>query len=149
MDREELSQREATSWAELQAAVARLTPEERDRAGINADGWSVKDVLWHVAHWLDDLSRMLGEVRTGTFADDETNDDETDAENARVLAESRGMALADVERALEAAHDRMLAAWADLPAVTDVAEKWFVWETVEHYEEHLPDVLAAASEGGR
>jgi uncharacterized damage-inducible protein DinB len=149
MDREELSQREATGWADLQAAVARLTPEERDRSGINADGWSVKDVLWHVAHWLDDLSRMLEEMRAGTFADDEGSDEETDAENSRVLAESRSMALADVGRALEEAHERMLAAWARLPEVTEAAQKWFVWETIEHYEEHLPEVLASAPELGR
>ena len=149
MDREELSQREAERWADLQAAVGRLTPEERERAGVNAEGWSAKDVLWHVAHWLDDLSRMLEEMREAAFVDEESSDEETDAENARVLAESQSMALVDVERGLEGAHERMLSAWSQLPEVTEVAEKWFVWETIEHYEEQLPGVLSLAQELGR
>jgi len=149
MDRAELSKREAAGWVDLQTAVARLTPKERERASVNVEGWSVKDVLWHVAHWLEDLARMLEEMRAGTFVDDEGSDEETDAENARVLAESQGMVLGAVEQQLDAAHERMLSAWAALPEVSDVAEKWFVWETTEHYEEHLPGVLALAEELGR
>ena len=149
MDRDELSQREASAWADFQAAVGRLAPEERQLPGVNDEGWSVRDALWHVAHWLDDLARMLEEMRAGTFVDDEGSDEETDAENAQVLSESRGMTLADVEDGLDAAHQRMLAAWAGLPEVTEVAEKWFVWETIEHYEEHLPEVAGLADRLGR
>ena len=58
------------------------------------------------------------------------------------------MTLADVERGFAGARERMLAAWAALPEVDDDAEREFVWETVDHYEEHLPSLRAFADGTG-
>jgi hypothetical protein len=148
MDKDTLSTRERDAWAELRAAIDRLTPEQHERPGANADGWSMKDVLWHIAHWWNDLTRMLGEMREGTFVEPEDDDERTNAENARTLEESRRMHLADVEQGVDMARGRMLAAWDALPEVTDPAERWFVWETIEHYEEHLEDARRFAEQNG-
>jgi hypothetical protein len=144
MDGDELTRREERAWLELRSAVDRLPPERRERPGVNVEGWTVKDVLWHVAHWWDHLTGLLGEIRDGTYTEPPDDDAATDAENARVLEASRGMALDDVERGMADARARLLAAWAALPEVTEPAERWFVWETIEHYEEHLPGLLALA-----
>lgn len=145
MDKDELARREREAWETLHAEVDRLPTDVLERPIESHEGWTVKDVLWHVAHWWEDLARMLEEMRAGTFVDDEGTDEETDAENAQVLAGSRGMSLADVRQGVDAARARMLAAWDSLPEVTEVARKWFVWETIEHYEEHLPHVRGLAA----
>lgn len=59
-----------------------------------------------------------------------------------MLEESGRISLADVERGLNEARERMLAAWAALPEVDAAAEQEFVWETIDHYEEHLPGLRA-------
>jgi len=148
MDRDELTRREAEAWAGFHGLVVALGPEHLERPGVNVEGWSAKDVLWHVAYWWDDLADTLERLRAGTFEEPPEDEDETDAENARVLEASRGMSLDDVERGLDRARARMLAAWAALPVVDDVAAKHFLWETVEHYEEHEPDLRRFAEELG-
>lgn len=144
MDEDELTRREREAWETLRDEVARLPTDQLEQPIGSHEGWTVKDVLWHVAHWWDDLARMLEEMRAGTFVEDEGTDEETDAENAQVLAESRGMSVADVRRGVDGARERMLAVWDALPEVTEVARKWFVWETIEHYEEHLPHLRGFA-----
>jgi len=144
MDKDALTLRERDAWAELEDVVDGLSPEQRERPGVNVEGWTVKDVLWHITHWWTDLAGMLDEMRAGTFTEPPEDDEATDAENARVLEESRRMSLADVERGVVAARDLMLAAWDRLPEIDEPAERWFVWETIEHYEEHLPGIRAFA-----
>jgi len=148
MDKETLSTRERDSWAAFRAAVDRLTATQKEHPGMNADGWSVKDVLWHIAHWWTDLAGMLDEMREGAFAEPPEDDEATNAENAKVLEQSARMSLADVEQGVQMARGRMLSAWAALPEVDEPAERWFVWETIEHYEEHLADAQRFAAEVG-
>ena len=147
MDKDELTLRERVAWLELRTLVDGLAPELLEQPGVNVEGWTVKDVLWHIAHWWDHLAGLLDEVRLGTFVEPTDDDAATDAENARVLEDSRGMPLADVERGVDEARGRVLAAWQALPELTEPAERWFVWETIEHYEEHLPGIREAGGSG--
>jgi len=151
MGREALIAREAEAWAEFRAEVDRLTPEQREVPNANAEGWSVRDVLWHIAYWWNDLSRLVEEVNSGTaFVEPPEDDEATNADNARVLAESRQMTIDAVERAVEAARARLLSAWSELTDPVDEGlERWFVWETIEHYEEHVEDARRSAEEIGR
>ncbi len=148
MERDDLTRREAAAWRAFVAVVDGVPAADHERRGVNIEGWTVKDVLWHVAYWWDDLAGTLERIRAGTFAEP-PDDDGTDEENARVLEASRRMPLDEVRSGLGAARARMLAAWAALPAVDQVAVKHFVWETIEHYEEHEPDLRRFAEEHGR
>lgn len=148
MDKETLSAREGEAWAAFRSALDAIAPDRREAPGVNAEGWTVKDVLWHVAHWWDDLVGTLDSMRAGTYVEPPDDDAATDAENARVLEESGRMTLADVERGLVEARERVLAAWAALPEIDAAAEREFVWETIDHYEEHLPDLTAFAAGTG-
>ncbi|HEU4355862.1 MAG TPA: maleylpyruvate isomerase N-terminal domain-containing protein [Actinomycetota bacterium] len=145
MDKETLSAREAEAWAAFRDAVGEIDPDRRETPGVNVEGWTVKDVLWHVAHWWNDLVGTLDAMRGGTYVEPPDDDAATNAENSRVLGESRRMTLADVERGLSEARARVLAAWAALPEVDAAAEREFVWETIDHYEEHLPDLRGFAA----
>jgi len=148
MDKDTLTARELEAWKGFRSLVDALAPELLEQPGVNAEGWTVKDVLWHIAHWWDDLSGMLDEMRAGTFVEPPEDDAATDAENARVLEASRRLSLVDVEHGVDAARERMLAAWGALPTVDPDAEQQFVWETIEHYEEHLPDLQRFAAGSG-
>ncbi len=130
--------READAYREFGLAVAAVPIERREEA-VLPDGWSVKDVLWHVVYWWRDGTISFLAMRAGTYRDDETPDDETDVTNARVLEESRAMSLAEVERSVIAARTALLEAFATVVTRPD-AEELFVSETIEHYEEHLPAV---------
>ncbi len=150
MDKDILTAREAAAWAEFRAEVDRLTPEQRERPDANADGWSMKDVLWHIAHWWSDLARMLEEVNAGTaFVEPADDDEATNTENAQILQASRQMSIDAVERGVEVARARLLEAWSQASEVDEALERWFVWETIEHYEEHLGDARIFAEEMGR
>jgi len=149
MDKRTLTEREAAAWAELRAEVDRLTPEQRERPDANADGWSMRDVLWHVTHWWNDLAGMVEAVNAGDpFVEPPEDDAATNADNTRVLAESRQMTIDAVERGVQVARERLLAAWSALPELDEALERWFVWETIEHYEEHLDDARRFAHEVG-
>lgn len=148
MDKDALSARERDAWAAFRAAVDTVEPDRREAPGVNVEGWTVKDVLWHVAHWWDDLAGTLDAMRAGTYVGPPEDDAATDAENAGVLEASGRMPLADVERGLGEARERMLVSWAALPEVDAAAEREFVWETIDHYEEHLPDLRAFAAGTG-
>ena len=150
MDKDTLTMREDEAWAEFRAAIEGLTPDELEKPGANADGWSMKDVLWHIAHWWNDLAGMLEEViEGGTFVEPPEDDEATNAENAQVLEASRQMTIDAVESGVEVARARLLAAWDEVPEVDEALERWFVWETIEHYEEHLEDSRRFADQVGR
>ena len=141
--REELTGREAEVWAEFDRLVTSIDRDLRDEPAL-ADGWSVRDLLWHVAYWWGDLAALLDRIREGTYEEPEWTTDET---NAEVLAASRSMTLDEVEEGLARARARMLSAWTALPQVGDDAAELFSSETIEHYEEHLAVVRSYAAAG--
>ena len=60
--REELLRAEAEGWEAFIALADRCRPTSR-RPGLNAEGWAVRDVMWHVAFWCVDAARALGAMR--------------------------------------------------------------------------------------
>lgn len=150
MDKQALTEREAAAWAGFRAEIDRLTPEQRTLPNANADGWAVRDVLWHIAYWWNDLAVMLEEVSAGTpFVEPPDDDEATNADNARILAESQQMTIDAVERGVQVARERLLAAWSELQDVEEGLERWFIWETIEHYEEHFEDARSFVEGLGR
>lgn len=135
----ELTVKEAESWAAFEELLERVPEERRETPALEA-GWSVKDVLWHMAYWWDDFGRAADRGWT----DDE--DDETDDVNAREQARSRALPYVEVEAELEDARARLLERWADVEEGDEKAFEWFVTETVEHYEEHVPQLRAIAED---
>ena len=143
MDRHTLTRREEAGWAEFRSALDNLLPGQRETLAVNDDGWTARDLVWHVRYWWEHLTGMLEEMREGTFREPESDDALTDAQNAAVLVRARGKSFAESERGADEARSRMLEAWASLPEVDEAAARWFLWETIEHYEEHLAGLRAA------
>lgn len=135
----ELLAREARAYAAFEEAVAAVPADQREEPAL-PDGWSVRDVLWHVAYWWRDGEENFGAIRAGTYVDEQWSGEQTDATNAQVLEESRSKSFADVDAGLRSAREGMLAAFAPV-AGDETAVALFVSETIEHYEEHLPALL--------
>jgi len=142
--REDLLRREAEGWARIAGLLDGLSPEQLERPGLLPDGWSVKDLLWHVAVWCDDTARVLGEMRTGTWdgQDPSLQAGWTDRANREAFERSRTMAAPEVRGAWREQRTRMLEAFAALDVVTPEADEWFEESGPSHYEEHRPGLEA-------
>jgi hypothetical protein len=151
--REELLRREALAWARLERATADLTADEVERPGYTPDGWAIRDLWWHLAAWCDDTTRVLREMRDGTWdgSDPSTQPGWTDRVNAEWFERSRAMSASEVLDALARARRAHLEAFGVLDEVTPDAEEWFEETGPLHLETHLTDLepWAEALRAGR
>ena len=130
-----MTAREAEGWAVFETAVDAVPRERRSEPSL-PEGWSVKDLLWHVAHWWDEAADALEGADGGGESD-------TDATNAAVLEASRAMSLDEVEAGTARIRDRMLRAWAQAVGSDDPeAPETFEGETFLHYEDHIGSLRA-------
>jgi Mycothiol maleylpyruvate isomerase N-terminal domain len=139
--KEELTSREQRAWDELSASIAAVPLADRESPWLN-NGWSVKDVEWHIALWWKDCIRTLDSLAAGGY--EEWNGD-TDAANDAALREGRSMTVDEVEAGLASTRQRLLGSWGEAPDDPRALD-YFVSETIEHYEEHAAD-LAKLAEG--
>jgi hypothetical protein len=137
-ERNELTAREAEAWASFVSLLESLPADRRETPELD-DGWSGKDVLWHVAYWWGDLAERIA-------SGDYEEDDETDAINARELERSRAMTWRDVHAGLNERRQRMLAAWIAEAEPAGDPQEWFESETIEHYDEHSPQLRALVTD---
>ena len=99
------------AWQELASAVDSFSEAEMEQAGV-IEGWSVKDLLGHIAFWADkaaaDLQAVAGgrpdEVATpgSDKAVDEWNERERQSRAGRPLAEIREEWLESFQKAMDA-----------------------------------------------
>jgi hypothetical protein len=143
--KEELIEMEETRWGELHELLDGLTPEEMEMQGMTADGWSVKDLLWHLGCWSAESAHEIERVRLGTYVE---RDYDTDELNARFLEEGRRNDLATAKAEMVAARNRTLEEWARIEEVTAPAEEWFYESGPEHLDDHLPELRAWVTELG-
>jgi hypothetical protein len=147
MERQELLDREASSWEALMAAVATVPEGRRTEPGA-VPGWSVADLVWHCGYWVDDAARRIELIAAGT---PEPDDPEAvwQKTNDEIAEESKAMAWDDILARSEAARQRIRGALGALSEIPSAAESEFVDETFEHYDEHAAEIerFAAGSPG--
>lgn len=135
--RAEQAQREAAAWAEFDAALNRI-PRERWAESEVLPGWSVRELLWHMAGWLDKCARRLEQLRTGEEI--VPTGQSVDERNDELAAEARAMTVDAVYDGLLAARDRVRGRWQALPDVDERAIAELADETYEHYDEHRAEL---------
>jgi hypothetical protein len=142
--REDLLRHEAEGWRRIDALVDGLTPEQIERPGYTDEGWSVKDMMWHVAAWSQDTVRVLSDMEAGTWDGEDPSEAAgyTDRVNREWFAASRMMEVEEVRSAWYAARERLLESFGALGEVTPDAEEWFDETGPAHYAEHLPGLQA-------
>jgi hypothetical protein len=138
--REELLRAEAEGWEELNMLIAAASPEDLERPGLNDEGWSVRDLMWHVAYWCADTARAFRQMREGTFdaAAEPEGSAQVDPINDAQLERSRSMSLPEVVDGWFGARAQMLERFGELAELTPDADVWFDETGPLHYAEHLP-----------
>jgi hypothetical protein len=136
--REELLAVELERWASL-TELLDLVPESRtSEPSLNDDGWSVRDLVWHLACWNGFVSDRLEEIRLGTFDDD--FDWRTDENNATFLAAGRSVTFPESLVRLEGSRREVILSMERLPAVTERAIELFSEPAYQHVDDHLPEL---------
>jgi len=142
--RESLLRAESEGWEQLNAILSRSDPEQLERPGMNAEGWSVRDLMWHVAYWCADTARAFGQMRDGTFdaSAEPEGPAEVDPINDAQFQRSRSLSLDAVRDEWFAARAVMLTRFGELAEPTAEADLWFDETGPLHYREHLPALRA-------
>lgn len=142
--REELLRAEAEGWEAFVALADAVRPDLIELSGLNAEGWAVRDVMWHVAFWCADAARALSAIAEGRF--DRVREPYGDAEvnrlNDRELERSRAMQVEDVRVELHRARAAMLERFGALAVLTADVDEWFEESGPTHYAEHAPELRA-------
>ena len=122
---------------ELEALLAKLSMEQILEPGINGDGWSVKDMLWHLGAWSAESANALERIGLGTYA---PLDRDTDELNADFMAAGKDLDLETVKAEWLSARSRARANWDAIEEITPEAEEWFYESGAEHMDDHLPEL---------
>ena len=134
--------REREVWSELAATWRGLPDEALLRPGACGPGWSVKDVMNHIAAWMKAALRVVPELALGRRA---AAGHGVDQFNALHYAEAKDRSLAASRRCLNRARRDLLALVESLPAAQalDVDAgigRWIKYSTYGHYGEHIHEL---------
>lgn len=136
--------RDRHAWGSWWSHVADVNP-----AALRADGWSLKDVVFHIAAWQQYSTKRLAALGRGEL---DPGPPETDVFNERAREAAQRRSWPEVRTDAEQVHDAFLAMIESLPqeALTrDEGLAAFVSTVngVDHYKEHLPDEFLMRDSG--
>jgi hypothetical protein len=137
--RAEVLAREGEVWRELADTWRGLPDSALAQPGACGPQWSVKDVMNHLAAWLEAALRVIPELQKGARA---TAGHGTDRFNALHYHADKDRSLAATRRRLNAARRGVLTLIETLPEVEllDVEGRigwWIKYATYGHYGEHI------------
>lgn len=165
-DKAELLARIEPSWTELQRFIARTEPEKLTEP-LDAEGWSVKDHLSHIAAWERSMLYLLQRRprHEGLGVSEELFlADDLDALNAAIHDQTKDRSLDEALADLRWTHEQFL---AEIDRHPDASlqqpyshflphepgdEKiapvmgWLAGDTYEHYDEHRGWMEAIAAQ---
>jgi Mycothiol maleylpyruvate isomerase N-terminal domain len=130
---------EERGWLELTEFFGDIPPERFDEPSVTVEGWSPKDVMYHVAMWAEEASTVLGRIAAGTHRG---SDPDTQALNEEWFDQGRGLEEDIVRIRFAKGRMAMRQAFSRLTDVDANAWEWFEESGPRHYEEHLPDLRA-------
>jgi hypothetical protein len=148
MDRVELLNNIRAGRELIVAAVDRFPAEELFEQAL-PNGWSVKDVMAHLGWWEMRVADIYGALSRGNTPRVVIAADEVDKVNSWVIEEYRQRSREEVQ-AFEAHAYRLVLTIAETAPDADLFNprrfswtdgqaffNWIVWNTYEHYAEHL------------
>ncbi len=144
MNREQNLFRIRTEHARLEAALARLTPEQMIQPGACGE-WSAKDLLGHFIHWEQHMLADFERLKCGEPLH-EIQNDEVDPINDAAYQKFKDWSLEDLRAEFDRSY-RAVLAWLENVSEEDLRRPYLyhltVGEFVEmdtwgHYAEHLP-----------
>lgn len=141
--REALLSEEETAWRVLIDTVEPLDDEQFERPGLTDDGWSVKDLCWHIGAWCAYAFDALEQIASGTYRDEELD---VEALNREWFELSRKVDSRTARAELAAARTRMCWQLQFLPEISSQAVEWFEESGHLHYREHAGDLTGWVEE---
>lgn len=108
---------------------------------ILPNGWSVKDVIAHLAAWEWRCASLLEQSYTSDAL--LKADPDVDALNSEIYEERQAWDWEEVEYDFRAAHRALIGAIRELPPerlVASIIQETIAEETWQHYAEHLPEL---------
>ncbi len=148
MNKAELLNEMRKGRARLEATLAQIREADMTLGGLD-NGWSVKDLLAHLAFW----ERRAGELLNILLRDEvpaPIPDYDVDAINKQAYVESLARPLVEVRQQEQAAYRDLLASVEAAPDAALFDPKRFAWtenrpfyacvedNTYGHYDEHFP-----------
>jgi hypothetical protein len=147
---------EREAWRPFEA-LDELTDEQLERPVEAAHGWSGRDLIGHLVAWQEIALAVARELAVGeesaTIAriDQEWDERGGDAVNEALMREWAALAVDEVRRRFATVAGELRGYLTVVPETRWVKHpahlRTFLEETIEHYEEHRPDldaILAAA-----
>jgi uncharacterized protein (TIGR03083 family) len=150
--RADLIARFRADMARLLATVSRIP--EQQRGQVICDGWTVKEILAHIAAWDREVARGLDELLAGrcpgfvSYREDEFNAQTTQA--------GRGKSLADVLTEVQDAHEQLISRverltddqwqqpsayqWSDQTPMTVASLFGYTYKGQTHYAGHAAEI---------
>jgi Mycothiol maleylpyruvate isomerase N-terminal domain len=141
---ERLLAEEDQGWLELTEVFGDVPPERFDEPSVTDQGWSPKDVMYHVAAWSEEAATVLGRIAAGTHRE---SDLDTRALNDAWFEVGRGLDDDVVRIRFAKGRTSRRQALKRLSDVDAAAWEWFEESGPRHYEEHLPDLRAFLERG--
>ena len=135
---------EERGWLALTEAFGDIPPDRFDEPSVTDEGWSPKDVMYHVAAWSDEAAKVLGRIAAGTHRE---SDPDTQALNERWFEEGRGVEDDVVRIRFAKGRVAMRQVFSTLAEVNATAWEWFEESGPRHYAEHLPDLRSFLERG--
>ena len=139
MDADGLLADEERGWLELTEIFGDVPLDRFDEPSVTNEGWSPKDVMYHVAAWAEEAAKVLGRIAAGTHRESEPD---TQALNDEWFEAGRGLEDDIVRMRFAKGRVAMRQAFSRLPGFDANAWEWFEESGPRHYEQHLPDLLA-------
>ena len=144
MDVEGLLADEERGWLALTEVFGDVPPDRFDEPSVTEEGWSPKDVMYHVAAWSEEAAKVLGRMAAGTHRE---NDPDIQALNEEWFEEGRGLDNDVVRIRFAKGRVAMRQVFSTLTEVDAQAWEWFEESGPRHYEEHLPDLRSFLERG--
>jgi Mycothiol maleylpyruvate isomerase N-terminal domain len=107
---------------------------------VTPEGWSPKDVMFHVGAWMADCGLQLERMRAGSFDPEEETRETIERRNAEWFELSRSMDPHEVRVEFGAARQRMVEEFGSMPEITPEAWEWFEESGPLHYAKHVTDL---------
>jgi hypothetical protein len=144
MDVDGLLAEEERGWLAITEVFGDVPPDRFDEPSVTAEGWSPKDVMYHVAAWSEEAAKVLGRIAAGTHRE---NDPDIQALNEEWFEEGRGLDDDVVRIRFAKGRVAMRQMFSTLAEVDAQAWEWFEESGPRHYEEHLPDLRSFLERG--
>jgi len=141
-------------------ALLDLTDEQLERPVAGAHGWSGRDLMAHVAVWMEWWLRIARELAIGPKSEafdrlselDETFDAHADEINTRYLTEWAALPIAEVRGRFSTMPGELRGYLTVVPETRWLKDSAHLNSllvvTTEHYAEHLPDLRAVLAAAG-